>query len=116
MDYIQDRYVNEEFKIRGFSSKYKSKLDEFYNNENQRELKNEKIASLLIKFICRYLPYESKEIESNDLFEMIKGKNMDLSEIKQKELDDFKNKFSAKVCDAIDLTTYFIQKNNILPL
>ena len=58
MDYIQDRYVNEEFKIRGFSSKYKSKLDEFYNNENQRELKNEKIASLLIKFICRYLPYE----------------------------------------------------------
>ena len=111
-DFIQDRYINEEFKKRGFSKKYKDELDKFYSDEN-RKLKNEKLASLLVKYICRYLPYESKEIESNDLFEIIKEKNMDLSEEELKELDDLKNNFGAKVCDIIDLTTYLEQKNYI---
>ena len=33
----------------------------FFDNEKKRNLKNDMIISLLIKFICRYLPYMSKE-------------------------------------------------------
>jgi hypothetical protein len=73
-DFIADRYVNEEFKRRGFSREYKAQLTKYCQNEDKRELKNKKLLSLLIKFICRYLPNESKEIESRDLFEMIKEK------------------------------------------
>ena len=112
-EFIQDRYVSEEFKKRGFSITYKKQLDEFYNDEQNRELKNEMIASLLIKFICRYLPNESKDNENRDLFEIIKEKNINLSEKIQKELQDLKNKFGAKLCDIIDLTQYIVQKNKI---
>jgi hypothetical protein len=105
-DFIADRYVNEEFKKRGFSKEYKAQLIEYCQNEDKRELKNKKLQSLLIKFICRYLPNESKEIESRDLFEMIREKNMNESELILKDLEDLKNKFGAKVKDTFDITSF----------
>ena len=71
------------------------------------------LTSLLIKFICRYLPYEPKESQSRDLFEMIREKNMNLSEKIQNELQEMKNTFGAKLSDAIDITRYFVQKRNL---
>ena len=112
-DFIANRYINEEFKLINFSNKYKAELNEFYENEPNRELKNDMLASLLVKFVCRYLPYEPKESHSRDLFQMILEKNMNLSEKIQKELEDMKNKFGAKLSDAIDITTYFVQKVKI---
>ena len=112
-DFIANRYINEEFKLINFSNKYKAELNEFYENESNRELKNDMLASLLVKFVCRYLPYEPKESHSRDLFQMILEKNMNLSEKIQKELEDMKNNFGAKLSDAIDITTYFVQKVKI---
>ena len=112
-DFIANRYINEEFKLINFSNKYKAELNEFYENEPNRELKNDMLASLLVKFVCRYLPYEPKESHSRDLFQMILEKNMNLSEKIQKELEDMKNNFGAKLSDAIDITTYFVQKVKI---
>jgi hypothetical protein len=112
-DFISDRYINEEFKSIGFSNKFKKNLNDFYEEENKRELKNDMLTSLLIKFICRYLPYEPKESQSRDLFEMIREKNMNLSEKIQNELQEMKNKFGATLCDSIDIARYFVQKRNL---
>ena len=112
-DFIANRYINEEFKIIGFTNKFKPNLNEFYDNESNRELKNDMLTSLLIKFVCRYLPYEPKESQTRDLFEMIREKNMNLSEKIQKELQEMKNTFGAKLSDAIDITTYFVQKKKL---
>ena len=112
-EFIADRYINEEFKEDTYSSKFKDKLKEFYDNESQRELKNDMLASLLIKFVCRYLPYERKESKSRDLFEMIREKNINLPEKIQKELEVMKNTFGANLSDAINITGYFVQKKNL---
>ena len=113
-DFIQDRYVNKEFK-KEMPKKLKIQLDEYYNEEEKRELKNDMIASLLIKFICRYLPYlTEKEInENNDLFEMLMNKNINLSENIKKELVQLQGKFGAKLYEIIDITGYFVKKNNL---
>ena len=112
-DFIADRYVNRKYKIDGFWNNNRDKLNEYYNNENKRELKNDMLASLLIKFICRYLPYGSKALdESNDLFEMICKKNMNLPENIKKDLNDLKKKFGAKISDAIDITRNLVIKNS----
>ena len=76
----------------------------------QSKLKNDLLTSLLIKFVCRYLPYEPKESESRDLFQMLLEKNMNLPEEIQKDLQEMKNKFGATLKDAIDITTYFVKK------
>ena len=112
-DFISDRYINKEFKSNVFSNKFRKNLNDFYDNESKRELKNDMLTSILIKFICRYLPYEPKESQSRDLFEMIREKNMNLSEKIQNELQEMKNTFGAKLSDAIDITRYFVQKRNL---
>ena len=112
-DFISNRYINKEFKTLGFSNKFRKNLNEFYDNEPKRELKNDMLTSLLIKFVCRYLPYEPKDSQSRDLFEMLREKNMNLPEKMHKELQDMKNIFGAKLSDAIDITTYFVQKRNL---
>ena len=113
-DFIQDRYVNEEFK-KEMSKKLKVQLDEYYNQEEKRVLKNDMLASLLIKFICRYLPYiKEKEInEKNDLFGMLMNKNINLNENIKKELEQLQEKFGAKLYEIIDITRYFVKKNNL---
>jgi len=112
-DFISDRYINEEFKIMGFSEKFKAVLNGFYDKEPERKLKNDLLTSLLIKFVCRYLPYEPKESESRDLFQMLLEKNMNLPEEIQKDLSEMKNNFGATLKDAIDITTYFVKKLKI---
>ena len=119
-DFIADRYVNQRFKNNTFWNEHREKLNEFYDNENKRELKNDMLASLLIKFICRYLPYESKGFENEanihetrDLFEMIRIKNMNLSDKIKKELEDISNIFGAKINDAIDITKNIVRKNRL---
>ena len=111
--FISDRYINEEFKLNIYSTKFSKELKEFYENEEKRELKNDMLTSILIKFVCRYLPYEPKESQSRDLFEMIREKNINLPEKIQNELQEMKNTFGAKLCDAIDITRYFVQKKNL---
>ena len=88
-------------------------MKEFYDNESNRELKNDMLTSLLIKFVCRYLPYESKESQSKDLFEMLREKNMNLSDKILNELDEMKNNFGVKLKNAIDITMYFYKKRNL---
>jgi len=112
-EFISDRYINEEFKLNIYSQKFSKNLKEFYDNEPKRELKNDMLTSLLIKFVCRYLPYEPKESQSRDLFEMIREKNINLPEKIQEELVEMKNTFGAKLCDAINITNYFVQKKNL---
>ena len=115
-EFIAERYVSSEYKINGFWDENKAELEKFYNEEDKRELKNELLASLLIKFICRYLPYGSKNIDkSKNLFEMIIAKNTYLSKKQRKELEDLrKNKnIDAKVYDAIDITKRLVFKNEL---
>ena len=112
-DFISDRYINEEFKLNVYSTNFSRNLKEFYNDEQQRELKNDMLTSLLIKFVCRYLPYEPEESKSRDLFEMIREKNNNLPEKIQKELEYMKYTFGAKLSDAIDITSYFVQKKKL---
>ena len=72
------------------------------------------LTSLLIKFICRYLPYGSKNIDkSNNLFEMLIAKNTNLSKNQRMELEKLKNDLDAKISDAIDITRKFCYKNNL---
>jgi len=85
-------------------------MDNFYNNEDKRQLKNEMLTSLLIKFVCRCLPNEPEQSQSRDLFEMIKEKNMNLPEDIRKELEGMKIIIGASVKDAIDVTNYFYKK------
>ena len=112
-EFISDRYINKEFKANGFSTKFRKNLNEFYDSEKNRELKNSLLTTLLIRFVCRYLPYEPKESQLRDLFEMLREKNLNLSEKMQNELQMMKNTFGAKLSDAVDITRYFAQKRNI---
>ena len=110
-EFISDRYINEVFKSRIYITKFKRILDDFYDKESERKLKNDLLTSLLIKFVCRYLPYEPKESASRDLFQMLLEKNMNLPEEIKKDLQEMKNYFGAKLRDAIDITAYFSFKN-----
>ena len=113
-DIIVDRYVNSEFKVSGFWNDNRKFLEKFYDEEDNRELKNEMLTSLLIRFICRYLPYGSKNIDkSNNLLEMIIAKNTYLSKKQQLELEGLKKDISPKVSDAIDITRRLVYKNNL---
>jgi hypothetical protein len=117
-DVIADRYVNQIYKRNTFWDQHKDQLNEFYDNESKRELKNDMLASLLIKFICRYLPYGAKGFENKaginetmDLFEMIRIKNMYLSDKIKNELQDLTQKFGAQINDAINITNNLVRKN-----
>ena len=87
--------------------KIKKEINNYIKDENSRELKNDMLISLLIKFICRYLPYSSKEIENlenKDLFKTIIEKNTYLSNNIQKELLELSKLWGIEVKNAIDLT------------
>ena len=111
--FIFDKYINKEFKAKGFCEKFIKLLDDFYDKEQERKLKNDLLTSLLIKFVCRYLPYESKESESRNLFQMLLEKNMNLPEEILKDLEGMKSYFRASLRDTIDITSYFVGKLKI---
>ena len=66
------------------------------------------LISLLIKYICRYLPYEreetAKETANKDLFKIISIKNNYLPENIKKELSKLTNDWGIQVKNAIDFT------------
>ena len=104
---ISDRYINKSFHCTGAVEKVKKEINNYIKDENSRELKNDILISLLIKFICRYLPYSSKEIENlenKDLFKTIIEKNTYLSNNIQKELLELSKLWGIEVKNAIDLT------------
>ena len=112
---ISDRYVKKCFHCTGNLEKIKAEINEYIKNENSRELKNNKLISLLIKFICRYLPYEKDEIQNKDLFKTIIEKNSYLPSNIKNELTERTKTWGIKVKDAIDLTQRIIsigQKEN----
>ena len=111
-NFIQRRYVNKGFK-KEMSKNLKIKLEEYYNKEEKREIKNNMIASLLIKFICRTLPYIPIKDNDKDLFEMLMNKNINLNEKIKNELEQLKKIFGAKLCEIVDITRFFVQKNNL---
>ena len=85
-------------------------INNFIDEENKRELKNEMLVSLLIKFICRYLPNASEEILSKDLFGTIQEINSNLSTGVQNDLLKLKTKFGIGVIYAKELTDYLEQR------
>ena len=106
--FIANRYINKEYIGSGFVSKYQNKIDDFIENENKRELKNEMLISLLIKFICRYLPNANKEMKDKDLFGTLQEKNSNLSQGIQNELINLKKELGAGVIYANELTDYLV--------
>ena len=106
--FIADLYINKEFKDFFFCVRNKKILDDFYENENNRELKNDMLTSLLIKFVCRKLPNEPKEYQSRNLLAMIKEKNMNLPKPILEELDEMKNYIGPTLSDVIEITLYFV--------
>ena len=108
-DFIKERYIIPEFQKK-IPFEYEAKLNKFYDEESKRELKNDLLTSLLIKFVCRYLPNETKESQSRDLFEMIREKNIYLPEQIREELKYLKDKLGAKLSYAIEITKYFKMK------
>ena len=111
-EFIAERYINEEFKKFGFCKKYQDMLSEFFEDEEKRELKINILTSLLIKFVCRYLPFEKKESQTKNLFKMLREKNMNLSEKIKDELIEMSTKFGAVLSDAIDVTYYFLREKD----
>ena len=111
-EFIAERYINEEFKKFGFCKKYQDMLSEFFEDEEKRELKINILTSLLIKFVCRYLPFEKKESQTKNLFKMLREKNMNLSEKIKDELIEMSTKFGAVLSDAIDVTYYFVREKD----
>ena len=111
-EYIKDTYISDEFKAEGFYLNHKQFLDNYYNEEDKRELKNKMLGSLLIRFICRYLPYGSKNVKKSDyLFEMLIIKNPNLTKNHRIELEQLKEKLDAKISDAIDIASWLTRKN-----
>ena len=111
--FIKDNYIIQEFQKR-ISYEYEQKLDNYYKDESKRELKNDLLTSLLIKFSCRYLPKLTKESESRGLFEMIREKNINLSEQIQLDLKNLvKNGLDATLSYAIEITKYFIRMKKL---
>ena len=108
-EFISQRYVNQVF-----NNPYdeRIKLDEFYDNESNRELKNDMLTSLLIKLVCRTLPNEQPESQSRNLFVVLKEKNMNLPKKILDELDNLKNSLGALLSNAIDITFYFVSQRN----
>ena len=106
--FIADLYINKEFKDFFFCVRNKKILDDFYENENNRELKNDMLTLLLIKFVCRTLPNEPKESQSRNLFAMIKEKNMNLPKPILEELDEMKNYIGPTLKYVIEITLYFV--------
>ena len=62
------------------------------------------LISLLIKYICRYLPYASKEMENRDLFQTIQEKNSYLQDNIKKELDELSKNWGIQLKNTIDFT------------
>ena len=62
------------------------------------------LISLLIKYICRYLPYESNDMENKDLFRTIQEKNYYLPENIKKELDELSKSWGILIRNTIDFT------------
>ena len=112
-DFIKDRYIIPEFQKK-IPFEYEQKLDKFYDEEPKRELKNNLLTSLLIKFVCRYLPNISEESKSRDLFEMVREKNIYLPDKMQLELKNLtNNNLGAKLVYAVEITKYFKKKINL---
>ena len=109
-EFIAQRYVSKEFN-NPFNDK--KKLDELYENESNRELKNDMLTSLLIKFVCRTLPNEPPESQSRDLFVVLKERNMNLPKDILDELDGMKNSLGALLSNAISITFYFVNQKNL---
>jgi hypothetical protein len=101
---VSDRYVNQCFHCTGNLEKIKSQINKFIKEENTRELKNDMLISLLIKYICRYLPYESNDMGNKDLFQTIQEKNAYLPENIKKELDGLSKSWGILIENAIDFT------------
>ncbi len=101
---ISDRYVNQCFHCTGNLEKIKTEINKFIKEENKRELKNDMLISLLIKYICRYLPYASKEMENRDLFQTIQEKNSYLQDNIKKELDELSKNWGIQLKNTIDFT------------
>ena len=113
LEFIKDRYIIPEFQNK-LPKEYEEKLNEYYDEEPKRELKNDLLTSLLIKFVCRYLPNETKNSQSRDLFEMIREKNINLPENIQSELKNLKSsKLAAKLKYAIEIAKFFKKKQNL---
>ena len=110
--FISKRYINQKYIGSGFVSKNREKINNFIDKENERELKNEMLISLLIKFICRYLPNEIGGIQKKDLFGTIQEKNTNLPEAIQKDLLNLKN-LGAEVIYATEITDYLEGKIRI---
>ena len=117
--FIKDQYIIQEFQ-KEIPYEYEQKLEKYYMDESKRELKNDLLTSLLIKFCCRYLPHLSKESEIRGLFQMIREKNINLSEQIQLDLEnlvnnDSDNSLDAKLSYAIGITKFFIRKKRLNP-
>jgi hypothetical protein len=109
--FIANRYVNKEYIGSGFVEKNRDKINAFTDDEKKRELKNEMLISLLIKFICRYLPnsnsnMENEKIKDKDLFGTIQEKNMNLPQGIQNDLLNLKTTLGCEVKYARELTDY----------
>ena len=109
-EFISQRYVSKEFNILFGDTK---KLDEFYENEPNRELKNDMLTSLLIKFVCRTLPNEPPESQSRNLFVVLKERNMNLPKKILDELDEMKNSLGALLSNTINITFYFVNQKKL---
>jgi len=111
-EFIADRYISKKFIEPHLVSRIRDQINNFINEENKRELKNEMLLSLLIKFICRYLPNASEEILSKDLFGTIQEINPNLSEGVKKDLLKLKEELNIKVIYAKELTYYLNSRIN----
>ena len=111
-DFIKDRYIIPEFQKK-IPFEYEQKLDKFYDEEPKRQLKNNLLTSLLIKFVCRYLPNISEESKSRDLYEMVREKNIYLPDKMQLELKNMTKNLAAYLVYAVEITKYFKKKINL---
>ena len=107
---IVDNNVEEKFNCGDFVKSKKDKILDYLNNEEGRELKNNKLISLLIKYICRYLPYEKQK--DKNLFETIRDRNSDLSSKEKEELTKLNEIWGVTIDNAITLTDWIIINNN----
>jgi hypothetical protein len=108
--FIANKYINLKFNESYLPSNIRDKIDNFIHEENKRELKNEMLVSLLIKFICRYLINASEEILSKDLFGTIKEINSNLSIGVQKDLLKLKEELGISVKYAMGLIYYLEER------
>ena len=98
---ISDRYIDSELNQTNYNFD-KIDLVKYIKNE-EKKIKNEDLISLLIKFICRDLPY-AKEYKDNDLFEVMNNKYTNLSKEMHEELIKLKGDWTIQVKYIIELT------------